>query len=302
MSVPRSDLGLVRGLHLKFISRRIYNMTNALTIFTFLLLITPSWVYCFKYEHFSEGYFSSIHVITVNPQEEAILPVRAQGKKVKRETVAALAKQYGARAAINGGFWTQNGTPAGILKINGQWYATPNKPRGAIGWSDHGKKVIIDRVMTNYSLRDSPSPSAIAVIPVSQPPYTTAEQWAKIDNIVGGSPVLIKNGVRINDFESEKVLDSFIKKRHPRTAVGVKKNGDWVFVVVDGRFFFLFGGMTIQKLADFMLNLGCVEALNLDGGGSSTMFIDGAVINSPSGTTKENGKKVTAVSDAILVF
>lgn len=51
-----------------------------------------------------------------------------------------------------------------------------------------------------------------------------------------------------------------------------------------------------------MLNLGCIEALNLDGGGSSTMVVEGIVINDPCGELKEDGKQVEAVSDAILIF
>ena len=51
-----------------------------------------------------------------------------------------------------------------------------------------------------------------------------------------------------------------------------------------------------------MLDLGCIEALNLDGGGSSTMVIEGSVVNEPHGKILENGKYVGAVSDAILIF
>ena len=60
--------------------------------------------------------------------------------------------------------------------------------------------------------------------------------------------------------------------------------------------------MTIKELAEFMLELGCIEALNLDGGGSSTMVLDEIVINEPCGKIQENGKQVEAVSDAILIF
>lgn len=58
----------------------------------------------------------------------------------------------------------------------------------------------------------------------------------------------------------------------------------------------------MKELAELMLELGCVEALNLDGGGSSTMVIDGMVINKPCGKIQEFGKQVEAVSDAILIF
>lgn len=254
-----------------------------------------------SYEHVSDGYFTSIHILTVNPEDYAIVPVRATGESVKRETVATLAQRYGAIAAVNGGFWKRDGDPAGILKIANHWYAIPIKPRGAIGWKNNGKTVIIDRVLTNRTM-DGLDDSSIEVVPVSSPPNTVAEQWREMEHIVGGAPVLIRNGKILNDYSSEQVSNSFLVKRHPRTAVGIKSTGEWVFVVVDGRFFGFLGGMTINELADFMLMLGSMEALNLDGGGSSTLVIEGIVINESVGTIKENNKYVEAVSDAILIF
>ena len=271
-----------------------------------ILLVSIFWIssdiFGFSYECFPDGFFTSIHVLIVNPKEHAILPVRATGESVKRETVATLANRCGAVAAVNGGFWKLNGNPAGILKIAHHWYGTPIKPRGAIGWMNNGETVIIDRVLTNYDLNNCLDESLIKVFPVSDPPNTTAEQWKEMEHIVGGTPVLISKGNIIEDYSAEQTVESFLTKRHPRTAIGIKGNGDWVFVVVDGCFYGFLGGMTIKKLADFMLELGCVEALNLDGGGSSTLVVDGVVINEPSGSLKENDKQVEAVSDAILIF
>lgn len=243
-----------------------------------------------------------IHILTVSPKEHTIVPVKASGGEVCTETVATLANRHGAVAAINGGFWKLNGTPAGILKINHQWFGTPIKPRGAIGWSSNHQKVLIDRVLTNYPLNECPSESQIEVIPISTPPQTNPEEWSKFEHIVGGTPVLVHNGDLIQDFTREQTLESFLVKKYSRTAIGIKDNGDWLFVVVDSHFFGLFGGMTIKELSQLMLNLGCVEALNLDGGGSSTMVIEGKVVNQPSGKIEENGKFVEAVSDAILIF
>ena len=272
-------------------------------------LIRLFWIVCLplegfglSYETYSNGYFTSIHVLTVDPNEHAICPVKAKGEPFSRETVKNLADHYGAEAAINGGFWKLNGNPAGILKINHQWYGNPTKPRGAIGWSDNGKRVIIDKVMTNYPLDHCPEECEIEVIPVSNPPHTTSDQWQEMDNIVGGTPVLVCEGNVVEDFSSEQILESFLVNPHPRTAVGIRDNGDWVFVVVDGRFFGFFGGMIMKELAELMRELGCIEALNLDGGSSSTLVIGGVVINEPAGTIQEEGKWVEAVSDAILIF
>jgi exopolysaccharide biosynthesis protein len=69
--------------------------------------------------------------------------------------------------------------------------------------------------------------------------------------------------------------------RHPRTAVGWNKKYIF-FVVVDGRQKELSMGMTYVELAHFFKNLGCTEAINLDGGGSTTFWLDGKIMNSPS--------------------
>ena len=69
--------------------------------------------------------------------------------------------------------------------------------------------------------------------------------------------------------------------RHPRTALGWNREALFL-VVVDGRQIDVSVGMTFPELADYMLKLGCDEAMNLDGGGSTTLWYFGSVKNSPS--------------------
>jgi len=282
--------------------RQARSFERSLILFLFASISwIPSNLFSFSYQHFSDDYSHSIHVLIVNPKEYAIGAVKATGESIQRETVATLANRQGAVAAINGGFWKLDGSPAGILKIAQHWYGTPVKPRGAIGWANNGEAVVIDRVLTNYDLNNCSDKSLIEVFPVSDL-HTTSEQWKEMEYIVGGTPLLISRGEIIEDYSSEKTIESFLTRRHPRTAIGIKNNGDWVFVVVDGQFHSFLGGMTIKELANFMFALGCTEALNLDGGGSSTLVIHGMVINDPCGSLPENNKQVEAVSDAILIF
>lgn len=276
-------------------------MKKHLFIFSAILFYFyfPCQLIGYSYEYFSDGYFTSAHILSVNPHDHKILPVRASGEPTSRQTVKELATIHYAQAAINGGFWKLNGQPAGILKINGKWYGTPTKPRGAIGWSKDGNFVLIDRVLTNYHLNECEDKHKIAVIPVTSP--SLSDVWNSMDHIVGGTPLLIKNGIKIDDFSIEQTLNSFLNTRHSRTAVGIRESGEWIFVVVDSSFFGLIGGMTIQELTDFMYGLGCVHALNLDGGDSSTMVLEGSVVNEPCGKVEEDEKFVEAVSDAILI-
>jgi exopolysaccharide biosynthesis protein len=117
------------------------------------------------------------------------------------------------------------------------------------------------------------------------------------DFIVGGGPVLVRNGKPVSAFDPGAYDAGFLEKRHPRTAAGLRADGSIVLVVVDGRHPASSVGMTIREMSDLMIELGCVEAINLDGGGSTTMVVKGKVVNNPSDPTGER-----PVSDALLVF
>jgi exopolysaccharide biosynthesis protein len=109
--------------------------------------------------------------------------------------------------------------------------------------------------------------------------------------------MLLRRGEIVQDFGPEKVPETFVMQRHPRTAMGVRADGTWVLVVVDGRRPTVSIGMTLAELAELMKSLGCKDALNLDGGGSSTLYLYGQVVNTPSDLAGER-----PVSDAILVL
>ena len=117
----------------------------------------------------------------------------------------------------------------------------------------------------------------------------------KIEDITNGVPQLIKNGKIDITWQEEKSSKSFVETRHPRTAVAKLKDGKFLMITVDGRTESS-GGIGLQDLAEYLLSLGATDAMNLDGGGSTTMFVDGKVVNHPS--DKEGERKV---SDAILV-
>jgi len=94
---------------------------------------------------------------------------------------------------------------------------------------------------------------------------TFKEPAADDADVIGGNLVLVKDGV---------IVSSKAKARHPRTAVGLDASGDkLIIVLVDGRKPGVAIGMTYDELAAEMLRLGCRQALNLDGGGSSVMAV-----------------------------
>ncbi len=89
----------------------------------------------------------------------------------------------------------------------------------------------------------------------------------------------------------------FDAELHPRTAIAKLESGKVLLVTVDGRQPGVSAGMSLYMLADLLLEFGAVEAINLDGGGSTTMVVRNKIVNRPSDPTGER-----PVSDAILVF
>ncbi len=124
---------------------------------------------------------------------------------------------------------------------------------------------------------------------------TTGFDWTKIDNVIGGGPMLLKAGKENIDFATANFNKSFSESRHPRTAAGKTANGDIWFVAVDGRQAMSVGA-SLKELAAIMLRLGCTDAVNLDGGGSTTLSVFGQALNRPS-----DGRE-RKVSNAILFF
>jgi exopolysaccharide biosynthesis protein len=95
-----------------------------------------------------------------------------------------------------------------------------------------------------------------------------------VDTAIGGGPTLVHDGKAMQ-------WSGFIHMRHPRTAIGWNK--EYFFLVeVDGRQSNISVGMTFPELANYLVKIGCEEAMNLDGGGSATLWALGSVRNSPS--------------------
>ena len=111
--------------------------------------------------------------------------------------------------------------------------------------------------------------------------------WPNVFDAVGGSPMLLRDG-------SATPICGYCA-RQPRTAVGVTGDGRILLVVVDGRSRRSIG-VTLGQLRDIMRDLGAVTALNLDGGGSSEMVVDGEVVNDPSDGHERH------ITNAILVL
>ncbi|MEU6413294.1 phosphodiester glycosidase family protein [Microbispora sp. NPDC046933] len=125
------------------------------------------------------------------------------------------------------------------------------------------------------------------------------------DSIVSAAPTLVEDGRVHIDAAAEGVVDpadlsfgyAWANNRQPRTMAGIDQRGRLLLVTVDGRLSGGSEGFTLAEGAAFMRSLGAVQALNLDGGGSSAMAVDGVLVNRPSDAAGER-----AVGDTIQVL
>lgn len=126
---------------------------------------------------------------------------------------------------------------------------------------------------------------ALSGLMVGQPVRLTwSLGWTRVADTVGGMPRLVADGTVV----APDCGHSFCR-RHPRTGIGVTADGTVLFVVVDGRWRRSVG-MTLRRFGRTFADLGAVDAVNLDGGGSSTMWIAGrGVVNRPSDPGGERG-------------
>lgn len=107
----------------------------------------------------------------------------------------------------------------------------------------------------------------------------TIPEWENVTHIISGGPYLLKKGDVFIDVKEEKL--PAITGRNPRTAIGYTADNNLVLITVDGREQASVG-MTLRELAGFMKSIGCYEAINLDGGGSSVLYINGQIANHPA--------------------
>jgi hypothetical protein len=125
---------------------------------------------------------------------------------------------------------------------------------------------------------------------------TLPDTWSEAVDIVGGAGLLVYKGTPVSDWSEEQLRPGFTTERHPRTLIGVSRGGTIWVITVDGRNLQMSIGMTFGELQRLALGLNLTYALNLDGGGSTTMVVNGKVVNHPSDPTGPR-----RVSDGIVV-
>lgn len=184
--------------------------------------------------------------------------------------------QFGAEAIVTGGAVTSVVDGRGNAPI----------PRDGFVLSGHGqaRQWIMQHLL----------PGTAASVSLQLTPASGDSRWAQVTQAIGGGPRLLANRQFVGGEGFPRIL---LERRHPRTAIGVRADGQIILLVVDGRQPYHSLGMTVFELAMELRRLGAVDAMNLDGGGSSTIIIAGQVANLPSDETGER-----PVANALLVL
>lgn len=244
-----------------------------------------------KRYHFGEGalFCSAQHLFVIE------IPARSHRRlaftyDTLRTEVSALASRHNAYAAINGSFFDmEKGNPVCYLRIDGQ----------EVGENTPGKEDTINRKYYQYASIAMRNGRPALVVPDSNRKW---EESLKDSNIMTTGPMLIQKGVPVPQRDDR----TFVTHRHNRTALGIKEDGTTILLVADGRFKHQAEGLSLFELQRIMRWLGCTEAINLDGGGSSTMYVHdkphGGVVNYPSDNGQHDHEGERPVSNAILVL
>lgn len=233
----------------------------------------------------------AVQALRLDPEEVTLEIVRATGDKPVETVPSIAARRPGAIAAINAGFFSlQTGRPTDFLKVDGNVITGTNRSRAAVGILDDGETttLIFDRVTVSSGRR-----------PATYKPLlgTSPRDWARTQHAISGAGLLMQDGRELTDWAVERIAAGFETTRHPRTIVGTDAQGAIWLITVDGRHPALSLGMSFGELQRLSKRLGLRSVLNLDGGGSTTMWVDGRIVNHPSDS---GGPR--RVSDAILVM
>ena len=202
------------------------------------------------------------------------------------ETTTAIAAKTGAVAAVNGSFFNMKAPYGSVnyLRVDDVELA----PNAYDGYENKGQ---------GRSIRQT---GAIATFKggmyvLKSDVLARWEHDIEAEDVVTTGPVLLIGGAA-----EPIVSNDFNRRRNPRTAIGRRPDGTVLLVVADGRNKQA-DGLSMLELQQVMAALGCADAINLDGGGSTTMVVRGVVVNHPSDNNRFDAAGERPVANAVVV-
>ncbi|ACU02228.1 phosphodiester glycosidase family protein [Pedobacter heparinus] len=218
-----------------------------------------------------------------NKGRSPVLAISAEEKVLK--TTSTFGTENNALAAVNGSFFdVKNGGSVDFIKVGGKVLAENRLEKNDSRARHQQAAVVISNGKLALKKWDGTA---------------DWEQRLTEENVLLSGPLLMLNG-------TDEALDStsFSRSRHPRTAIGIKPNGRILLLTVDGRNSNS-AGMSLTELAKTMKWLGCTSSINLDGGGSTTLWVSGfpggGVVNYPTDNKLWDHAGQRKVANVILV-
>ena len=217
-----------------------------------------------------------------------------------RQVASAIATKVGAVVAINGGYFDVTSKPArtfSLVRREGVNYADnigkvtrPGRAyyltRSALGFMPDGSLSFAWVHDFPDGMRAYPQPITNSRLFAAPDPLATdpgITPWNPVDAI-GGGPRLLEKGVPHITYDEEVFFGSGFGRDnpYPRAAVGLTRDNHLILFTTDGKQPTHSIGLSLAEVAQTLQNLDCVEAMNLDGGGSETLVVNGIAVNKPS--------------------
>lgn len=236
--------------------------------------------------HFNEKnlFLANQYIAYIEINRKGNSPIFAFGNEVKvKKTTSTFGKELNALAAINGTFFdVANGGSVDFIKMNGE--------------------VIKQNVLGKDGKRARHQQTAIVIDEKGRLALKKWDQSPNWENNLTEKDIMLSGPLLIFNQQTE-ILDStsFTTARHPRTAIGIKADGKVILLTVDGRQENS-AGMSLHELTKTMRYLGCVDAINLDGGGSTTLWTEkNGVVNYPSDNKKWDHEGERKVANVVIL-
>ncbi len=186
-----------------------------------------------------------------------------------------------------------------VAAVNGSFF-NMKYPYNSVDYLRMDGSVRADNVKSSTNIRQRHQLGAIATFAgelyvLKADALWSWEKYIQSEDVLTSGPLLI-----CDDTMEPMIDDSFYTTRHPRTSVGKRIDGTVLLVVVDGRNIEA-AGMSLAELQSVMKWLGCIDAINLDGGGSSTMVVKGLIVNHPTDNKLFDAGGERSVANAVVV-
>lgn len=220
----------------------------------------------------------SIHLLELDPKQDIKTSIAYSDTLI---LTSKLAKNHQAIAAINGSYFAAEGNSVSFFKVN---------------------EAAIDSTIPKIYKRCNglvyTHNGNLKILPWSK---SKEDRWKKNKGIMLASgPSLLEEGHFSEWLDPEDL--KFFPKKHPRSALAITKEGKIMAIVIDGRAPGNAIGMSIPEFAYLVKVLGCERALNLDGGGSTTLWIDGKILNYPTDNKRFDHEGERKVANIIYFY